>query len=194
MPATPDSSSSGWSGPDTPPSSVDAAASPSVTTSSPTSLNDLPSSEQQSLWKAFSEARREVRPIPESRAQRAENLGYDFYALHPKQNMTTRFGSQGVQIVSSDRHYTEADAEHPTTAWQAQMHLLSFAGERVPQGSQAEKSSLATSRVEYRHGPVLTEWFDNGIAGIEHGYTIATRPPQLSDGEEVALGLSDELL
>jgi len=179
---------------DTPSASTTSSGIPEspATASSSTSLNDLPDSEQKSLWKAFSEARREVRPLPESRAERTENLGYDFYALHPKQNMTTRFGDHGVQIVSSDRSYTDEDANHPTTAWQAQIHLLSFAGKRIPLGVQPEKSERASSRMEYRHRPGLTEWFDNGVAGMEHGYTIAARPSHLSDGEEVVLEVALE--
>ena len=101
--------------------------------------------------------------------------------------MTTRFGDHGVQIVSSDRTYTDEDAKHPTTAWQAQIRLLSFAGESIQLGAQAEKSDLASSRMEYHHRPGLTELFDNGVAGMEHGYTIAARPPHLPDGEDVVL-------
>ena len=156
--------------------------------SSPSSsLGGLPDSEQKSLWKAFSEARREARPIPESWAQREENIGYDFYALHPKQNLTTRFGSQGVQFVSSDRTYSEEDEHNSTTAWEARMHLLSFAGSNVPLGAPAEKTEGSSSRVEYRHRAELTEWYDNGVAGMEHGYTIAQRPRHLQPGEEVVL-------
>ena len=32
------------------------------------------------------------------------------------------------------------------------------------------------SRVEYRHGDEVVEWFDNLPQGIEHGYTLARRP------------------
>ena len=161
--------------------------------SSPSSsLSGLPDSEQKSLWKAFSEARREARPIPESWAQREENIGYDFYALHPKQNLTTRFGSQGVQFVSSDRTYSEEDEHNSTTAWEARMHLLSFAGSNVPLGAPAEKTEGSSSRVEYRHRAELTEWYDNGVAGMEHGYTIAQRPRHLQSGEEVVLEVALE--
>ena len=160
---------------------------PQSSPSSSSTLSDLPDSEQASLWKAFSEARREARPIPKAWAQRDENVGYDFYALHPKQNLTTRFGSQGVQIVSSDRTYTEGDANNPTTAWEARMHVLSFAGSNVPLGAPAEKLEDSSSRVEYRHLAELTEWYDNGVDGMEHGYTIAERPRHLQTGKDVVL-------
>jgi len=153
----------------------------------PSSLDDLPKSEQQSLWQAFSEARREARLIPDAWAQREENLGYDFYALHPKQNLTARFGSQGVQFVSSDRTYTEEDKSNPTTSWEARMHVLSFAGSNVPLGAPAEKSEGSGSRMEYRHRAEFTEWYDNGVDGMEHGYTIAQRPRHLQHEEEVVI-------
>lgn len=163
------------------------AGSPDRQTAAAAALDELSNTEQQSLWTAFSEARREVRPIPEHWAEREENQGYDFYALHPKQHLTTRFGAQGVQIVSSDRTYTEADAQQAGTAWQANMRLLTFAGQEVPTGALPEKSDELSSRVEYCHQPDITEWFDNGVEGMEHGYTIAARPAHLSDGEPVSL-------
>ena len=89
---------------------------------------ELTEAEQRSLWQAFSEARREVREIPDAWAAREENLGYDFYALHPKQNLSARFGPEAVQFVSSSRSYTAADADQPGTAWEARMRLRAFAG------------------------------------------------------------------
>ena len=153
-------------------------------------LSTLTSGEQKSLAKALSEARREVRPIPKSRAMRDENVGYDFYALHPKQNLTTRFGSEGVQIVSSDRTYTEKDSKNPTTAWQAQVRLLSFAGEQVFQNPVPKKSDQSSSLIEYLHRPDLIEWYNNGVDGMEHGYTIKTRPSNLGEGEEILLDIA----
>ncbi|MGJ8724877.1 MAG: hypothetical protein ACSHYB_10005 [Roseibacillus sp.] len=168
-----------------------------VTNSSPAYLNktnksqeeieELSQSEQKSLWAAFSEARREIRPIPESWSQREENLGFDFYALHPKQNLTTRFGPQGIQFVSSDRTYTEEDAEKASTSWTAQMNVLSFAGNNIPLSASPEKNETSSTRVEYRHSPELTEWYHNGVVAMEHGYTVAQRPAHLNPTEEVVI-------
>ena len=159
------------------------------------SLAILPGKEQKSLWEAFAEARLAVRPIPDSWSQREENQGFDFYSLHPKQNMTTRFGDEGVQIVSSDRTYTEEDAKNPMTSWKVQLRLISFAGEKISLGARAEKSPQSSGKVEYRHLPGLIEWYDNGAEGMEHGYTIERRPEN-SDSEvtlEVSLsGLTVE--
>ena len=160
-------------------------SSPSVKSSQATNnLHSLSSPEQKSLWKAFSEARREVRPIPEAWSERPENTGYDFYALHPKQALSARFGSQGTQFVSSNRTYNE---ERDAQAWEARMRLISFAGEAAPNSCPPRKSDLSTTKLEYRHSDNLTEWFDNGVKGVEHGYTIASRPANLEGGEEISI-------
>ena len=150
-------------------------------------LDKLTETEQKSLWAAFSEARREIRPIPQAWSEREENMGFDFYSLHPKQNLTTRFGDEGVQMVSSNRTYTEEDAQNPTTSWTARMSVLSLAGNDIPLGASAEKAEGSGSRVEYRHNAELTEWYDNGVTAMEHGYTIARRPAHLGNGEEVVI-------
>lgn len=143
--------------------------------------------EQKSLWQALSEARREVREIPEAWANRPENLGYDFYALHPTQQLTARFGAGAVQLVSSERSHTEADTGQPTTAWEAKMSLQSFAGGEVAADATAEK--VAGNRVEYQRAPGLTEWFDNGTEAMEHGFTVAGRPAHLAANDEVVIAM-----
>ena len=157
----------------------------------PSSLHNLSNSEQQSLRKAFSEAKREVRTIPETWTNRPENVGYDFYALHPNQHLTTRFGSSGTQFVSANRtNDVDKNQRNPTSAWQAQMRLLSFAGEKVPANTAPQKSERSSTLLEYPHSSSLTEWFDNGTDGIEHGYTIDSRPTNLGDGTSVSLEVS----
>lgn len=154
--------------------------------------SDFPPSEQQSLWTAFSEARREVRTIPASRAHNPENMGYEFYALHPNQNLTTRFGEEGFQLVSSDRTYTEEDARHPSTSWQARMRLVSLAGDAIPARTPPNQSDRLGSLVEFRHRPGLTEWVHNAADGIEHGYTIASRPSHLRKDEQIRMEVALE--
>ena len=159
----------------------------------PHSLQELSTPEKNSLWKALSEARREVRPIPKAWSERTENIDYHFYALHPKQALTTRFGPNGVQFVSSERSYDlERDAQSPVTAWKAQMRLLSVAGEKIQNSSQPRKSNHSSTVLEYQHSSNLIEWFDNGTEGIEHGFTIASRPQKLAKGEDVSLEITLE--
>lgn len=91
------------------------AASPRWAASGRVLDGDLTEIEQRSLWQALSEARREVRAIPEAWSAREENRGYDLYALHPKQKLTARFGRGTVRFVSSIRSEVAADANRPGT-------------------------------------------------------------------------------
>jgi hypothetical protein len=151
---------------------------------------ELTEAEQRSLWHAFSEARREVREIPAAWADRPENRGYDFYAPHPKQKLTARFGAGEVQFVSSQRTYPVTDAGQPVTAWEARMRLRSFAGREVAADAKPEK--VAGSRVAYQRAAGLTEWYDNGVEAMEHGFTVAARPGHLAAGAEGVLEMSLE--
>ena len=49
-------------------------------------LDQLTEKEQKSLWGAFAEARRGVYPIAESKRDREENIGYDFYSVIPSRS------------------------------------------------------------------------------------------------------------
>ena len=154
-------------------------------------LQKLTDPEQKSLWVAFSEARREIRPVPESRAEREENLGYDFYALHPKQNLTTRFGTQGVQFISSDRTYTEEDQNHPTTSWAAQMHVLSLAGKAIPLVASPTKTEASSTTVQYQHTPELTEWYHNDVtASGTWLYPCPASLGHLNSSEDIEIGVA----
>ena len=150
-------------------------------------IDQLTKTEQKSLWSAFAEARRGIYSIAESKSEREENIGYDFYAVHPKQKLTTRFGPEGVQIVSSQRTYTEADLETPSTAWSAKMKLISFAGNEIPLGTSAHIAKEGATYVEYQHTTNLTEWYNSSAEAMEHGYTINQRPSHLAQGENVVI-------
>ena len=163
-----------------------------ASTSSQEELDQLTEKEQKSLWSAFAQARRGIYPIAESKRDREENVGYDFYSVHPKQKLTTRFGSEGVQIVSSQRSYTEADADSASTAWSANMHILSFAGQEIPLGASAEVASEGASLVEYQHTANLTEWYSSGSEAMEHGYTITQRPTHLNQDDAVMIDVALE--
>lgn len=158
---------------------------PSIQRRSSSLEDQMSEAEQKSLHRALSEARREVREIPVAWADRPENVGHNFYALHPAQNLTARFGEGGAHWVSSDRTYTAGDAENETTSWEAKMRLHRFAGREVVGIASPQK--VAGSRIVYERGLGVTEWFNNGEEAMEHGFTVAARPGHLGDGEEVVI-------
>lgn len=68
------------------------------------------------------------------------------------------------------------------------MRIRTFAGNEVAAVVEPEK--VAGRRVEYRHAAGLTEWYDNGVEAMEHGFTVAGRPAHLTDGDEVVLEMA----
>ena len=147
-------------------------------------LDQLNETEQTSLWTAFFEARRGIYSIADNRSEREENIGYDFYSVHPKQKLTTRFGSDGVQIVSSQRTHN--------TAWSATIKTLSLAGQKISPKSPAQITTEGTNLIEYQHTDHLTEWYHSGSDVMEHGYTISQRPTHLNQKETIIINVALE--
>lgn len=94
------------------------------------------------------------------------------------QGMSVRFSTAGVEVRSGDarwgmtlRGYGHGDALHNVRVV-------------APQASK--------NRVEYRRGSV-TEWYLNGPAGLEQGFTIERRPQGNTSRLTIALELSGEL-
>lgn len=97
-----------------------------------------------------------------------------FSLTNSDQDFVTDFSPQGVQVTNGD------------VTWS--LSLLGYGyGEAflslapvVPQSN--------SNRVEYRRG-VLTEWYVNGPAGLEQGFTVGKRPPH-SRPEPLTIALS----
>jgi len=125
----------------------------------------LKDSEQASLYKAFSEARRQVAPLTETQAAMPHNQGARLFAQNPGQRLTARFFDDGTRIESGQPPKGQVP-------WRA---VFSTPG--LPSATTITTSG---TRVEYQRGPVI-EWYDNKPEGIEHGFII-TRP-QSRDSE-----------
>jgi len=128
-------------------------ADPSAT---PRTTPQLKQDEQASLWKAFSEARREVTALNKHEASLPFNKGVRLFAQNPGQKLTARFLDHGVRIQSG----------RSNASWQA-----TFSTTNLP---PATSITTQGSRVEYLRGPVI-EWYDNKPEGIEQGF-IVTQP------------------
>jgi len=116
----------------------------------------LKQDEQASLWKAFSEARREVTALNDHEASLPFNQGVRLFAQNPGQKLTARFLDNGVRIQSG-----RAKSEWQTT----------FTATNLPPATSITTSG---TRVEYQRGSVI-EWYDNKPEGIEQGF-IVTQP------------------
>lgn len=104
-----------------------------------------------------------------------------FLARNPRQRLTASFGSRGATVS------TRAGA-HASIALQA----IGSPGAALRPVAAAQPLAR-NNRVEYRRGGA-TEWFANGPAGVEQGFTLASAPSGAADGTlTLALGLSGTL-
>jgi hypothetical protein len=104
----------------------------------------------------------------------------DFLARNSRQGLTASFGARGATVSARG-------GAHASIVLQA-----------IGSGTALHPVSLAQplargNRVEYRRG-AATEWFANGPAGVEQGFTIGTKPAgATSSALALALGVSGTL-
>jgi uncharacterized protein (DUF2345 family) len=103
-----------------------------------------------------------------------------YRAENPAHNLQLDFTPAGLQVRS------------PSADWQWDLSLraLGYAGavQPVPPADLA----AGRTRLEYRRGPALTEWYLNSPWGLEQGFTLAA-PPVASPGGGQRAGLVLEL-
>jgi hypothetical protein len=128
-------------------------------------LSSLPLDAQASVSAALG------RDLPEYRAQ-ARNGG--FKAENPQNNLAAEFTSQGVAVRGEN------------VFWK--MTLRGYGYEIVLSPLRAAVPRAKLNRVEYRRGS-LTEWYVNGPAGLEQGFTI-TKPPGQANHRPLTIMLS----
>src|SRR5258708_25565892 len=107
------------------------------------------------------------------------SVGAGFDAVTPPQKLTTHFGADAVEVSSGSLRWTMA------------LQSYGYGESLVAAGTAVPTSSL--NRVEYRR-PALTEWYVNGPAGLEQGFTLS-EPPAKANGKPltIALALSGNL-
>ncbi|HEY1121435.1 MAG TPA: hypothetical protein VGE67_07525, partial [Haloferula sp.] len=135
--------------------------------SSSAAMKALPTSEQQSLWSAFSEARRSIQTLAPHEAAMERNQGVHHFAQNPGQRLTARFLDQGARVESG----------RGDVGWSA-----TFTSPGLP---AATGVTAKGTKIEYLRGTV-TEWFENQPGGFEHGYVVH-RP--LDTGKELRVAV-----
>ena len=100
-------------------------------------------------------------PVPGSSGQSA------YRASNPSQGLHLTFTANGLQVR------LEGASETQSWRWDLQLAEVGQAGDMrpVPRPTLEAKGR----RVEYRRGS-MTEWYDNGAAGVEQGFTLTSRP------------------
>ncbi len=125
--------------------------------------------EQQSLWRAFSEARHAVVGLTPGEAAMPTNHGVLYFAQNPGQKICARFLQDSVRITSGRRG----------DEWQ-----VSFRPLDLPEAARVVSSA---ARVEYQRD-TITEWFENRPEGIDHGFTVR-EPVTPGDQLRIELGI-----
>ena len=92
----------------------------------------------------------------------------------PSQKLTVHFGSRGVEVAGA------------AARWRMSLRRYGY-GEHL-QPVDAATARASGNRIEYARGP-LTEWYVNGPAGLEQGFTIS-RPPGKARGQPLTLTLA----
>ena len=101
-------------------------------------------------------------------------------ARNARQGLTASFGASGATVGARDGAYASIALQAIGSG--AALHAVGLAR---PLGH--------ANRVEYRRGGA-TEWFANGPAGVEQGFTIGSEPAGATDGAlTLALGVSGTL-
>ena len=89
-----------------------------------------------------------------------------FRAQNPEHHLAAVFTETGVEVRAG------------TATWRLALRGYGYGDDRRPAAAIAPQAS--TNRVEYHRGP-LTEWYVNGPAGLEQGFTLAEPPAPTRD-------------
>ncbi|MDF7799449.1 FG-GAP repeat protein [Pontiellaceae bacterium B1224] len=125
----------------------------------------LPHTEQKSLWRAFSVARRQIRPLTDHQRTMPENAGADYLASNPGQKIRARFLTEGVRLLSG----------YPNRDWRGVISLNTDAVTEI----RHEGTQLEYAR------PGIVEWYHNNRGGIEHGFIVEEPTADSREGQLV---------
>jgi FG-GAP repeat len=133
-------------------------------------LSDLPDEAQSSISATLG------RDLPEYCAKAA---GEDFVTENPQQHLSAQFGVGGVRVRQGSASWATSVSAY---GYGDRLHTVPST---VPIAQQ--------NRVEYRRGP-LTEWYVNGPAGLEQGFSLSRRPEgQSMQPLTIALAMSGDM-
>ena len=93
-----------------------------------------------------------------------------FRARNPGQQWLTRFDGRGFTVQPNIAGWR----------WGLELQSYGFPGHPRAVSGQA-RMTAQDDRVTYDWDAGLREWFVNGRGGLEHGFTLASRPPGASD-------------
>jgi trimeric autotransporter adhesin len=95
--------------------------------------------------------------LPADGGHRARNYG---------QQWVTRFDGRGFDVTPD------------ASGWRWGLQLQSYGFPGQEHGVQRARAYADVERFSYQWDPLMTEWFVNASRGLEHGFTLASRPGQ----------------
>ncbi len=107
----------------------------------------------------------------------------EFRARNPGQQWLTHFDGRGFAV----------EPEAAGWRWGLELQSYGFCGHERAVSGQA-KMTAQDDRVTYDWDAGLREWFVNGRSGLEHGFTLVSRPPGAGDRLELRLAVRGGLL
>ncbi|MCP5022140.1 MAG: hypothetical protein GY930_10220 [bacterium] len=115
-----------------------------------------------------------IQDAHESSMHRVSDNQFGFEARNPGQGWSTHFDGQGFRVVPDEGAWT----------WGLQLRSLGF-DRAMPTISGCAKVEVVDNRVTYEWSSGLSEWYINGVGGLEHGFTLHSRPGKRSDQKDL---------
>jgi hypothetical protein len=100
-------------------------------------------------------------------------------ARNPGQRWTTTFDGRGFLAQPKEAAWT----------WGLELKSYGFGSFQIMVKGRAQ-AAAAGQRLTYRWSGGLEEWFVNDSRGLEHGFTLASRPRDAADGEPLVFTLA----
>ena len=112
-------------------------------------------------------------------AYRAHRLVHGYRIENPRHNLVATFTSSSVSISTGQQSFA--------------FHLSGWGSGNATDALPKAQPTATNNRIEYRRGS-LTEWYVNGPAGLEQGFTLNAPPVRRSGGKlQIALDSSGDL-
>lgn len=128
----------------------------------------LSASDWQGIRAAYESGRHGFQPVADG-----------WLARNPGQQWTTHFDRQGFTAQPQDAGWT----------WGLQLESYGFGEAQTAVGGTPEVQADG-QRLSYRWDAAVEEWFINDPRGLEHGFTVAHRPPSGTTGEPSGLSFT----
>lgn len=128
----------------------------------------LSASDWQGIHTAYESGRHCFQPVADG-----------WLARNPGQQWTTHFDRQGFTAQPQDAGWT----------WGLQLESYGFGEVQTSVGGTPEVQAEG-QRLSYRWDATVEEWYINDTRGLEHGFTVAHRPPSGTTGEPSGLSFT----